>query len=1356
MSECSCRNKIFCTLLWLSLFIPGPSLLAQRFPVAKFTQLNVDNGLSHNNTSDVVQDQQGFIWIGTQYGLQRYDGQKLKTFLHDPADTNSIGGNNICFLELDQSGQLLIGIRDNNGIDRYDPITEKFIHHPLDFAVDKIGLTQDGGTWLGNGRELRYKAKEEKTFSIHPFPVHSKHSLYMGLWTYSILEDKNNTVWVGTKRGLYQVGANGSAGEWWLPCDEQYISADTTFRIHDILEDRNGNLWLATEQGLFIQSDSDQCLLPYRAPKGQPFRFEGKDVSSIELDGDNHLWICTRSKGLGILNLATLDLEYIPPNNGAIPERNLERIGNMFIDRSGSIWLISQGSGIYVFHPKTKQFKWYKNLQHSSSPVLNMVFEDSKGALWLLGEQVELEAAEGTYPSLTKKTLEAIDPPLIVSEAPGGIFWFSTAAGVKRLDVNQGTLQSYFETYQSVGIQPGSNLVSAEWVDKKGNFWAGFWGGAAVYIDENDLGNPKFFHCSNNAPASMMSCYLQAITESKDGRIWFGSYSSGLIVYDPKDGSFKNFQKEQGKENWLNNNYVRCILEDRNGILWLGTYGGGMYRFDPNTEQFRHYGIKDGLLDELIEDLELDQNGYVWIAANDELYRFDPLNETFVNFGPDDGLPKTKFISLSPAGSVSGQMYLATEQGYVAFHPDSIRIDTTPPNTAIVKMSRYRSNQTDGKPLEEKGISLKEQIVLSDKDYIVTFEFAAVAFHKAKQTTIEYKLEGFQNEWIQLEDIRQASFTSLPAGDYSLLVRSANANGFGDKTPARLEIKVFPPWWKTWWAYGLYVFVAGASILFFWKREARRIKLQSQLEKEQIEAAQLREIDQTKTRFFSNISHEFRTPLTVILGMSEEIEKPNLAKQMIQQSGQNLLRLVNQMLDFSKMDAGKLKLHLQSGDLVHYLQYLLESFQSLADHKGVQLSYEPEMDSLEMDFDEEKIQHIVSNLLSNAIKFTPRGGQVVLRLTVDGKRVPERGIPSAVISVSDTGIGISDDQLPRIFERYFQVENPMSKGEPGSGIGLAFTRELVDLMKGEIEVESEVGAGTVFTVSLPLTLSEGGETAPSQLSNPSTKSVEMDAWAIAPPTIEADSEGVRGRLLVIEDNPEVVAYIRTILQNEYDITVAENGQIGIKIAVEQIPDIIISDVMMPVKDGFAVTDFLKSDERTSHIPIVLLTAKADAESRLAGLERGADAYLAKPFDKKELKLRLEKLVELRQKLQARYAQFVPPAPSEEKEVLIEDVFLTKINSIIEVHLAKAEFGVNELCREAGLSQSQLFRKLKALTGKSSVAYIRSLRLHRAKNLLEKGELNVSEVAYSTGFNDPLYFSRVFSQEFGYPPADLHK
>jgi signal transduction histidine kinase/DNA-binding response OmpR family regulator/streptogramin lyase len=1345
----------------MSLVLP-----AQNLPITKFHRLNVDNGLSNNLVYNIVQDQQGFIWIATQHGLQRFDGQQFTLFLHDPSESNSMGGNDIRFLEIDKSGHLLIGYNDNKVLDKYDPASGIFTHQKLDSDLLQGLLTEAGDLWLWNLSGLQYKAKEDESFAIYNFSEHPKHRKDEAVRVKVIFEDQNKVIWVATSGGgLYEIGKNATAGTWWLPCDERYISVDTTFSVNDVLKDKKGNFWLATDEGLFTKSNTEECLIPYRAPTDQSLPFDRVEISSLSLDGKNQLWMPTFNDGLYILNLNTFQAKYISPINEE-NEASLSSIYNSFIDQSGNVWLMSNMNGIHFLHPENQQFQWYRNWTAASGELINeslhMVIEDSKGALWLSGDKIEVES--NIYPALSKTVLASIGESYAVSEAPGGIFWFSTLKGVKRLDTNTGNIRTYFQNFQSLGTQPEANIVTAEWVDSKGNFWAGFWGGALVYFDENDLDNPQLFPCQELNIDSPLGCFIQCITEGKDGRIWIGSRLRGLTVYDPRNGSFQNFRSSNEHDNGLGHNYVRCILEDDEGILWLGTYGGGMYRFDPGTEQFRHYGTKEGLSGDLIEELRKDNNGYIWITTYTALSRFDPASETFLNFDHEDGLPKAKFERLSTIGPLSGQMYFATSKGFVAFHPDSISIDTTPPTTAIVKMSRYRSNMPGGKPIEEKGISYKEEIILSYEDYIVTFEFAGITFNKAEQTIIEYKLEGFQNDWIRLEDSRQASFTSLSPGDYTLLVKSANAYGIWDKTPVKLKIKVLPPWWKTWWAFCFYIFVAGASILFFWKREARRIKLQSQLEKEQLEAAQLRELDQTKTRFFSNISHEFRTPLTVILGMSEEIEKPNLAKQMIQQSGQNLLRLVNQMLDFSKMDAGKLTLHIQSGDLVHYLQYLLESFQSLAEHKGVQLFFEPEMTSLEVDFDEEKIQHIVSNLLSNAIKFTPRGGQVKLRLTADGGRQTGRDASSTVISVSDTGIGISKDQLPRIFERYFQVENEMSKGEPGSGIGLAFTKELVDLMKGEIEVESEVGTGTVFTVSLPLTSAEGGGTAPSQWSNPSTKSVEMDSWVISPQTIEADSkgafstpaEGGRGRLLVIEDNPEVVTYIRTILQNEYDITVAENGQIGIEMAVEQIPDIIISDVMMPVKDGFAVTDFLKNDERTSHIPIVLLTAKADAESRLAGLERGADAYLAKPFDKKELKLRLEKLVELRQKLQARYAQFVPPAPSEEKEVLIEDAFLTKINNIIEANLAEAEFGVNELCRVANLSQSQLFRKLKALTGKSSVAYIRSLRLHRAKNLLEKGALNVSEVAYSTGFNDPLYFSRVFSQEFGYPPTDLYK
>ena len=530
------------------------------------------------------------------------------------------------------------------------------------------------------------------------------------------------------------------------------------------------------------------------------------------------------------------------------------------------------------------------------------------------------------------------------------------------------------------------------------------------------------------------------------------------------------------------------------------------------------------------------------------------------------------------------------------------------------------------------------------------------------------------------------------------------------------------------------------------------------MEKEQLAAVQLRELDQTKTRFFSNISHEFRTPLTVILGMTDEITGTATAKQLIQQSGQNLLRLVNQLLDFSKIDSGKLELKPQLGDLVPYLQYLLENFQSMATHKNVQLSFEPGMEKVKMGFDKEKMQHIISNLLSNAIKFTPRDGKVKLEI---GEL--EIGESQILISVSDTGIGIPADQLPRIFERYFQVNDPMSQGEPGSGIGLAFTKELVELMRGRIEVKSEAGKGSVFTVILPYhpvvevtSLREdlAGEQEGVISFNPTR---EMTPSPTPSSPLRKDVTSLSNELpslLLIEDTPEVVTYIKTILQNKYEITVAENGQIGIEKAVELIPDIIISDIMMPIKDGFAVTRFLKNDERTSHIPIILLTAKADAGSRLAGLERGADAYLAKPFDKKELKVRLEQLVELRKKLQARYAHFTPPQPTADVGLQIEDAFLQKINGTIEANLGEAEFNVNELCSEMLMSRSQLFRKLKALTGRSIVAYLRSARLHKAKELLLTGRYNVSEVAYQVGFNDPKYFSRTFSQEFGHPPTEL--
>ncbi|MDB4286063.1 tetratricopeptide repeat protein [bacterium] len=515
-----------------------------------------------------------------------------------------------------------------------------------------------------------------------------------------------------------------------------------------------------------------------------------------------------------------------------------------------------------------------------------------------------------------------------------------------------------------------------------------------------------------------------------------------------------------------------------------------------------------------------------------------------------------------------------------------------------------------------------------------------------------------------------------------------------------------------------------------------------------------------KEQFLANITHEFRTPLTVIMGMTEEFEKtPEEAKKMIFRNSENLLSLINQLLDLSKLESGKLEMKWVQGNVVPYLHYLSESFQSFAETKDIQLLFYQEVEELVMDYDEEKLQQIVSNLVSNAIKFTPQKGKV--KVHVNARH--ENGKEELILKVKDTGMGIEQATLPHIFDRFYQVgDSHTYKGE-GTGIGLALAKELVEMMGGNISVTSEIGNGTEFTIVLPVSREAG----PKPIEMPLSRKAMMQAEKAHPsfPLIEKalaanqvlpDSE--LPFLLIIEDNPDVATYIETCLEGLYRIEKAENGQVGIDKAIERVPDIIISDVMMPVKDGFEVCNIVKNDERTSHIPIVLLTAKASVQDRLTGLQRGADAYLTKPFNKKELFIRLEKLIELRQQLQKRYngAALFDPSPTTEVPLEIEDAFLVKLKTILEKHLDDADYSIPDFCKETGMSRTQLHRKLKALTDKSATHFIRSFRLRKAKELLQTTDLNVSEIAYDVGFRDHAYFSTRFLEEFGISPSETRK
>lgn len=563
------------------------------------------------------------------------------------------------------------------------------------------------------------------------------------------------------------------------------------------------------------------------------------------------------------------------------------------------------------------------------------------------------------------------------------------------------------------------------------------------------------------------------------------------------------------------------------------------------------------------------------------------------------------------------------------------------------------------------------------------------------------------------------------------------------------------------------MFLSAGLLIGLYKRRKGMRELAGQNALIQQQADHLKELEIAKSRFFTNFTHEFRTPLTVISGMAEQLEKqPAKAKDMILRNAKNLLSLVNQMLDLSKLDSGKLTVYWELGDVIVFLGYLAESFQSYAATKHIQLTFYPEIKSLEMDFGRKKLQQIVSNLLSNAIKFTPEGGKVIFQVSTISEGA-DSDPKMLQLKISDTGKGIADKHLPKIFNRFFQVDDTHNRTGEGTGIGLALTKELVELMGGRISAKSELGKGAVFTVLLPVRQSAARgldspyikAIIPTHGSNPTELATSINEFE----RLHTDDTLL---LLLIEDNADMATYISSCLESQYKILWAKNGQLGIEKALETVPDIILSDVMMPVKDGFEVTEFLKNDERTSHIPIILLTAKAGVEDRIAGLRQGADAYLSKPFDKKELLVRLEKLIELRQNLQARYTgaqAFAIRKPNKGKtksvtknDNQIEDAFLEKVNEIIEKHLSDTKFEVPDLCQKLHMSQSQLYRKIKAITDKSIVAYLRSYRLHKGRELLQNSGKNVSEVAYSVGFSDPFYFSRMFSEEFGEPPIEIIK
>jgi len=1341
----------------------------------RFEVIGPEQGIPHNTVRGLYQDRLGFIWMLSPNGLIKYDGNEFQSFPHMIADSSQGVASPVSIYFTapveDPNGDLWIGARgDTPGqpvLFFFDRETEKLLPLPFLPAREIPDLQKSvwgihvghNYIWILSDRVYRLPLSEiDETSGLAAGASFEAVELGPGDARKVVLAgihgDSKGRIWVTGQGGLYQ----------WRPEPD-------TFRFFPITLPESAG----TEEELIINkfweaADGAFWLFPAIYQRGYAVYFNPENGTYELVTDENYwfgnyvekgpvseeLWFGARpGKGeLTIFNTRTRQLKTVDIQVDGLNFLVSNRIESMLRDRSGNMWIAVVEGGLLKFDPMRNNFHWLRfqpekanSLSHSA---VNGLDQDGEGHYWMSTFGGGLHRWDRETNTIVNYRTQPGNPDSPLSNyllglevSSDGKIWYGEGFSAGYYDPATGQFGHYRE----------SGTVFSVHEDRQNRLWlAKYGGGLRVYDPALDnfikIGIPD-----PNDPDNLIYPYMGGIFQDSDGYLWLGSYSpwhGGFFRFDPETQQFEIFDLPEAHD----------FCEDRRGFIWIASVNG-LYRFDPASQSFLRYEEADGLAGNVVQAIEEDDAGHLWIATDNGLSRFDPETYTFRNYFQSDGLPANKFYYPSYKNE-GGELFFWGEFGLLYFHPDSIRDNTIPPKLAFTGLDLFREPVPVGEdsPLD-KHLSVTRQIDLSYWQNDLTIHYAALHFKNPKNNRFQVKLDNYDDAWRNAGHQRFANYTSLDPGRYTFRVRAANSDGMWNEHDIALSITIRPPWYWNGWSQLLYALLLIAGLYSLYRFQLRRRLALA-------EAVRLRELDEFKSRFYTNITHEFRTPLTVIQGMADAIGER--AKQsfdteldIIYRNSRQLLNQINRLLDLSKMDAGRLDLQLVQDDILPYLRYITESFHSYANTKDIRLHFLCPCKELVMDYDPEKLLSIVSNLLSNAIKFTPEGGDVYLQI---GKPKAETGIPirgwSALASnyllltIKDTGIGIPKDKLPYIFDRFYQADDSATRHGEGTGIGLTLTKEFTKLLGGSIEVESRLNQGTTFTLLLPIT--QKAEKEHFQEWDSAKEEIEAFIPAVSEQEavgIAAKDEGGLPLVLLVEDNEDVLRYLQFCLAADYRLAFARNGREGIDRALELVPDVIISDVMMPEVDGFELCDTLKKDMRTSHIPIILLTAKADQVSKIEGLKEGADAYLTKPFDKEELFVRLQKLIELRRLLQERYAG-EPRTTRLQKSGSSsthprEDAFLQRVQDILDAHLRDEHFGIPQLCQTLNMSRTQLHRKLKAMTGKSTSIYLRSLRLAKAKKLLENSDLNISEVAYAVGFSSPVYFSQAFSEEYGVPP-----
>ncbi len=1291
--------------------------------------LDIEHGLYSPNVFSLLEDRIGRIWMGHHDGtLSVWDG---KGYHHYTKNEKLLPAGGVLDLLEDQRGN--IWILTGNSLSIFDG--NHFTHYLPNgsFGAEEFTcLFEDGKgrIWIGtfNGLIVYEKGR---------FVRFTKEEGLIDNMVKSVIEDSKGHIWVGTSNGL----SIWNEKEFRQFTIENGLSENN---INCLLKDTNDNIWIGTEMGHINRWDGFG-FYHYTTDKG----LKGSKIKTLLEDNAGRIWIGT------IKGVYVCDQQHFPTIL-RVKDFGDMNVWSLIEDRAGKIWAGTRGAGVNVLnHYNFKQAAINKYLQGKG---INCILADEDNRVWIGTMNGEIHIWDGRgftyFPEASQLSGGRI---LSMIENKQGQVWIGTFAGTL---IWNGKDFSFINKAGEKSIENVYSLLE----DSKGQIWMGaqrigvfVWDGIGFkfYSNEQGLTNHSVF----------------SAIEDRKGRIWLGTFE-GVTVWD--QANFTHFTTNEG----LNDNRIWSLFEGRDGQIWVGSNGGGVNVWDG--EGFYSFTTDIGLSQNIGRSIFQDNNKDMWVGTFLGLNKISNTDRSsskhIEQFFRPDGMIGLSILDFYQ--DPENVLWIVTSKGINLIDLNEERNDTIKPSLFIHSLQPFfdfvdwRGLDTisfiDRKSNHHKQQSLYKKVTF-DSVYSytnlpvdpvfpyhindITFQWSGMHANAPHKLRYSYILGGNNSEWSPLITDHKVRFQNLSPGEYTFKVRAVARNGKWSDT-ATYSFTISPPLWQTWWAYVLYA-LATISLLYYIYQFQLKRKLAI------AEAKRLQELDAFKTKLYTNITHEFRTPLTVISGMARQVlEDPKdwfrEGLTMIDRNSSQLLSLVNQMLDLSKLESGNLPVDLIQSDIVAFINYITESFQSFAKTKNTVIHFKPEAEKFIMDFDPFKMETILVNLLTNAIKFTPNGGNVkIIARPIRHKK--DQNVFQ--ISISDTGVGISEDQLPFIFDRFYQADDSSTRKAEGTGIGLALTKELVQLTGGTIEVKSKVGKGSTFSVKLPVTNNAQEKDFYGSVGS----SIRSIPTASHLPVLTANDQAIgfdkkkytttKPLVLIIEDNEDVLNYLQAFMQEHYSIETATNGKAGIAKAIEFVPDIIISDIMMPLADGYEVCSTLKQDQRTSHIPIIILTAKADQASKLSGLKYGADAYLIKPFDQQELTIRLEKLIEIRNKLKEKYSKVSLTNAIPQKAEDPELKFLKKLEHIILDNLDNENFRVEpDLCKAMTLSRPQLYRKLKALTDQSPSNYIRTIRLRQARQLLENTDLSVSEISTKVGFKYHSYFTRAYQKTFGVTPS----